>query len=61
MLDETKALHLEEQVELELQKKQVKCMHEYRFKGEVGKYYSYTCKKCLKVYWVEPYKDPNKE
>ena len=52
--------HIEEQVALEIQKKQAKCDHDFRFKGEVGRYYSYTCIECNKVDWVEPFKDPNK-
>lgn len=59
-MTETKPLHLEEQVELEIQKKQAKCDHDFRFKGEVGKYHSYTCKECNKVYWVESIKYPTK-
>jgi len=59
-MTENKALHIEEQVALEIQRKQVECVHDYRFQGEIGKYYSYACKKCSKVYWVEPLKYPNK-
>ncbi len=59
-MTETKPLHLEEQVAVEILKKQVECNHDFRFKGEIGKYHSYTCKECNKVYWVEPIKYPTK-
>ena len=60
MKQKTKAFHIEEQVALEIQRKQVECVHDYRYQGEIGKYFSYACKKCYKVYWVERLKDPNK-
>tara|TARA_Y100001938_G_scaffold151024_1_gene245254 strand:- start:1246 stop:1428 length:183 start_codon:yes stop_codon:yes gene_type:complete len=59
-MTETNALHIEEQVALEIQRKQVECVHNYRLQGEIGKYYSYACKKCHKVYWVERNINPNK-
>lgn len=59
MPEETKVLHLEEQVELELQRKQVECQHSYHFQGDIGNYQSYVCSKCSKVYWVR-HNNPNK-
>ena len=36
------------------------CRHIWIIEPPKGKFSKCTCKECNKVYWVEPFKDPNK-